>query len=101
MATNDDDRKKLSGIAHDVGTMIGNAIREKHPNAGFALLVFDFGDKGSLAWVSNAERADMYEGLVEFLEKNVEVARGMGLERRLAIGERVAKLSHEIGKYRP
>lgn len=32
---------------------------------GFALLIFDWGDKGRLNWISNANRADMVAALRE------------------------------------
>ena len=37
------------------------------PGTGFALLMFDFGADGNLAYVSNAQRADMRRALREWL----------------------------------
>jgi hypothetical protein len=36
---------------------------------GFALMIFDFGEGGNMAYVSNAERADMIRALEELLQK--------------------------------
>lgn len=95
------DREQIEQAAHDVGTMIGEAIRERHPNAGFALLVFTFGERGDLAYVSNADRDGVFETLLEWLEKHVSTARDMPLEKRLAIGKRCAELGMAIGRHKP
>lgn len=43
-----------------------NKIRtDLPPGAGFALLVFDFGPRGFMAYISNAEREDMIRALRE------------------------------------
>ncbi len=39
------------------------------PGVGFALFVFDYGEKGNLAYVSTASRADMVKAIREWLEK--------------------------------
>lgn len=36
---------------------------------GFALFVFDFGERGNLAYCSNAEREDMIKTVEEWLAK--------------------------------
>lgn len=95
------DREQIEQAARDVGAMIGTAIRERHPNAGFALLVFTFGQSGDLAYVSNAEREGVFETLLEWLEKHVATAREMPLEQRLAIGKRCAELGMAIGRHKP
>ena len=42
--------------------------RESLPGTGFALLMFDFGADGNMAYVSNAKRADMRRAVREWLE---------------------------------
>jgi hypothetical protein len=37
---------------------------------GFALLVFDFGDKGRMNYISNAQREDMLTAMKEFISRN-------------------------------
>jgi hypothetical protein len=37
--------------------------------AGYALLLFDFGDSGSMAYASNGKREDMIKALAELLVK--------------------------------
>lgn len=39
------------------------------PELGFALVVFDFGEGGNLAYASNGQRADMQRALAELLER--------------------------------
>lgn len=42
--------------------------RELPDGAGFALFVFDYGEHGSLAYCSNASRADMIATVREWLD---------------------------------
>ncbi len=50
--------------------LIGRALGQAMPkNVGFALLMFDFGDAGNLAYVSNAKREDMIRAVEEWLTK--------------------------------
>jgi hypothetical protein len=44
---------------------IGDVIREAAPGLGFALVLFDFGEKGNMAYVSTAQRADTIKMLRE------------------------------------
>lgn len=47
---------------------IGESLAEAMPSTiGFALLMFDFGEKGSLAYCSNAMREDVVAMLHEWL----------------------------------
>lgn len=49
---------------------IAEAIAESLPEGiGFALLLFDFGEGGNLAWISNANREDMVRALREQLAR--------------------------------
>jgi hypothetical protein len=45
---------------------------------GFAVLVFDFGGGGNMAWISNAKRADMIKALTEFVENEGGIIVGRG-----------------------
>lgn len=40
-------------------------LKEAFSGYGFALLVFDWGDKGRMNWISNAKREDMIAALKE------------------------------------
>lgn len=47
---------------------VGRVLAARMPKGvGFALLMFDFGSGGNMAWASNAERPDMIEMLHEWL----------------------------------
>lgn len=53
-----------------IGQMLRDAVTDlAGPGIGFTLLLFDFGDGGSLAYMSNARRADMIKTLEEFRTK--------------------------------
>ncbi len=60
-------RLHLENVSGEVGRLIGSAMP---PGVGFALLIFDFGEKGNLAYISNAERTTMLESLREFIAKH-------------------------------
>jgi hypothetical protein len=64
-------RTELEKQARDVAKAIDEALNENRHRGrvGFALFVFDFGEKGNLAYVSNAQRADMIAAVKEWLEK--------------------------------
>lgn len=60
-------RTALEEKSREIGKIIGAAL----PNGvGFALLLFNFGEGGNLAWISNAQRDDMMLALAEFMERN-------------------------------
>lgn len=59
-------REQLETHAREIGRTIAGALPK---GVGFALLVFDFGEGGNLAWMSNANRADMVNSLKEFIVK--------------------------------
>lgn len=39
------------------------------PDHGFCLMVFDFGEGGTMNYISNAKRADMLKALDEFKQR--------------------------------
>ncbi len=67
------DRGSLEILANEAVDELRAAaqkLKRVMPNGvGFAVLVFDCGDKGNLAYVSNAERADMLQAMREFIAK--------------------------------
>lgn len=64
--------KQLRLLLETQGREVADMVKNKLPaGTGFALFVFDFGDKGNLAWyVSNAERPDVTKTIIEWAEKN-------------------------------
>lgn len=49
---------------------IGQMLREScPPGFGFSLLVFSFGEGGSMFYVSNSRREDMIRSMEEFIAK--------------------------------
>lgn len=50
----------------DIGRLIGSALPRGY---GFNLLIFDFGEGGSMFYISNARRRDMLKLMKEFIEK--------------------------------
>lgn len=63
--------EELELVASEIARRIGGGLEDaygKH-KVGFALLVFDFGEGGSMTWVSNANREDMVAALREMFEK--------------------------------
>lgn len=55
-------REKMLALARVLG--------EEFDGYGFTLLVFDFGDKGRMNYVSNARREDVLAAMQEFIAKN-------------------------------
>lgn len=49
---------------------IMTALAELFPGMGIALMVFDFGEKGRMNYISNASREDMLIALKEFIAKH-------------------------------
>ncbi len=49
---------------------IAEVLSEALEGQGFALLVFDFGDKGRMNYISNARREDMIVAMKEFISRN-------------------------------
>lgn len=49
---------------------IARKVKEELPkNWGFIVLTFEFGEKGQLVYVSDADRKDVIEVMKEFIEK--------------------------------
>lgn len=57
---------EVEGILNDIGQKLG----EKMPAGfGFNLLIFSFGENGSMFYISNAQRPDMIAAMKEFIGK--------------------------------
>lgn len=69
------DRAELEALSRSIAEALTEALPE---GLGFALLVFDFGEGGNLAWISNARREDMVRALREQLAR---LEAGMAGER--------------------
>lgn len=54
--------KQCADIGREIGALLPAGV-------GFSLIVFDFGEGGNLAYVSNANRSDMIRSLEELLAK--------------------------------
>lgn len=63
------ERDDIKLLLNDIAHIIGATIKEKAPNMGFALLLFDFGEGGEFFYASNAHRADMIRMLQEAITK--------------------------------
>lgn len=59
-------RQELLAKMRDIGNVLREAVGK---DAGFALFVFDWDEKGWLTYMSNAERSDMVRVLREHLER--------------------------------
>ena len=64
--------EKMRGIMNDIGHLIGDAIHNVDPNYGFALLVFECGERvdSRMNYISNAHREDMLAAMKEFIARN-------------------------------
>lgn len=50
---------------------IGKIIKSVLPKGwGFSLMIFNYGDKGNMFYISSANRQDMIEAMKEFIERN-------------------------------
>ena len=64
------DRMQLEEHVRVIGGLLRDAVRDLGGDKlGFCLLLFDFGPGGSVAYMSNAQRADMIRALDEFSAK--------------------------------
>ena len=60
--------KDLESSARMLGRAFDSILRERHgEKIGFAVLVFDFGEDGGLAYLSNARGEDVIKMLQEFI----------------------------------
>jgi len=59
-------RLALERFCTDVGRAIAKAMPAE---AGFALLVFDYGPRGSMTYTSSAQRSDMIKALRELISR--------------------------------
>jgi hypothetical protein len=59
-------QKRIEDAARDVGQTIAEVLPE---GFGFIFFVFNFGEGGSLSYMSNAERKDVIETLKEFISR--------------------------------
>ena len=50
---------------------MGN-LQKQFPGLGITLMIFNFGEKGTMSYISNAERGDMIEAMLEFIDKNLD-----------------------------
>lgn len=57
---------EVEKIMKDIGKMIGPLMPK---GFGFTLMVYSFGEGGSMFYISNAERDDMLKAMGEFIEK--------------------------------
>jgi len=64
---NDPDAIKL---LNELGKLIGGACEPL--GLGFNLLLFDFGEKGNLFYISNAKREDIINVMKEFIARNTQ-----------------------------
>lgn len=64
--TERDERLELEQINAELARAIAPCMP---PGTGFALMMFTFGERGSFAWCSNANRQDMLRMLKEAHEK--------------------------------
>lgn len=63
-------RKDLEHSARGIAGGMDRALAEKHgERVGFVLMLFDFGDRGTLTYISNAQRADMISAVKEWLAR--------------------------------
>lgn len=59
-------RKQLEKSCRVLAPMLDQGLASEHgERVGFVLMVFDFGDKGNLAYISNSQREDVISTLKE------------------------------------
>lgn len=70
-----DERLKLEQVVRRIAEYIGEAAQAAalqiglEERVGYALILFDFGEEGNLAYASNADRSDMIKTLKEMIKK--------------------------------
>jgi hypothetical protein len=85
------DPEKLQASAQKAGRAIGSVMP---PGAGFALFVFDFGESGNLAYISNADRATFASAVREWLAHQEPLYVSETLRAARAAGREVV-MNHE------
>jgi len=76
------DRLQLQAITRGLAELIERKGELRQAGIGFALVLYDFGDRGSIAYASNGNREDMRKALREMLEKmDIEAAAKL-IERK-------------------
>lgn len=61
---------------------LATLLKERVPaGVGFALFIFDYGEKGNLAYVATAQRDDMRRAILEWLERTEESPPAQGDRR--------------------
>lgn len=68
------DRLQLQAIARGMAEFLDRRAGLREGGIGFTLVLYDFGEKGNLAYASNGNREDMMSTLRELLEK-MEIER--------------------------
>ena len=57
--------------SEQLANAMGN-LQKQFPGLGITLMIFNFGEKGTMSYISNAERGDMIEAMLEFIDKNLD-----------------------------
>jgi predicted hydrocarbon binding protein len=57
---------EIKDTLRDMGRTIGKALPK---GWGFTLLIYTFGEGGTMTYISNAQREDMLKAMQEFLQK--------------------------------
>jgi hypothetical protein len=75
------DAQKMDCILNGLGNAIDTILKQEFGEAGFALVVFRFGDATTGNYISNAQREDMIEVLrivADRLEKHEDIPPAWG-----------------------
>lgn len=65
---------EIEATLKDIGGRIRSALDGS--GFGFALLIYSFGEKGTMFYTANGNRQDMCNAMREFIEKNEEKSNG-------------------------
>jgi hypothetical protein len=70
MPPDDEERLRLEATCRRIAGVIASSLpRRMRGKVGFSLFLYDFGEVGNLAYVSNGNRGDVIKMLNEFLAK--------------------------------
>lgn len=61
--------ERAEKMLNDLGSFLRSAMP---PGWGFSLMIFSFGEDGSMFYTSNARREDMIRAMQEFIQKHRE-----------------------------